>query len=132
MAERPDIYVDGTSSAFLGNEVAEASFTLSGVVKLSDTIAKFLTPSGSVITLDSDTSTGSVTFAGDSTAYAVTDGSNTEGAFSAIARRRLGKEEEKPRRMLGRRGAFLSTSGSFTLSSGGSNRAGLGRRRAAS
>jgi hypothetical protein len=136
------LYMDMTSKPAIGG-VVEATFKVSGAYKRSDTVAYLVTPNGYTITLDATARTGTVSI--DGVDYPVLE---EAPEATATGGRRLETSDDTPvvplysgrqvferqissRRQLARRAAFLSTSGSFTLSSGGANSGGNSRRQLA-
>jgi hypothetical protein len=129
-------YVD-----FNGEWVSFAAKTASSYKTTDDETATIFTPEGHEITLSRTAQSGSIKMASGAHAgstFAIAEDlpasaarqlhEHKEAHFEPVtARRRL--FELRERRELGRRGAFLSTSGSFTLASGGGSRSGDSRRR---
>lgn len=136
------LYMDMTSKPAIGG-VVEATFKVSGAYKRSDKVAYLVTPNGYTITLDATARTGTVSI--DGVDYPVLE---EAPEATATGGRRLETSDDTPvvplysgrqvierqissRRQLSRRAAFLSTSASFTLSSGGNQDAGNSRRKLA-
>jgi hypothetical protein len=144
-------YVDMTSVAAIGG-VVEGTFKLAGAYKRTNTLVFLQTTAGGLIKIDGPAKTGTITM--DGATYPILDtppttGRRLETADDAVPdpfigtrrevtkvleedRRRLEKDPQRRRELWqggGRGGAFLSTTGSFTLSSG--NAFGGGRRQLA-
>ena len=103
-----------TGNPALGDGVIEATFTLGGALVVSSNKAHFITTTDKTIVVDGAAKT--CTIALDGASYPCGDGST---------------DAVKPARGRGMfaRGSFLTTKGSFTLSSGTGNLEGPGRHR---
>ena len=102
-----------TGNPALGDGVIEATFTLGGALVVSSNKAHFITTTDKTIVVDGAAKTCTIALYG--AAYPCGDGPT---------------DAVKPARGRGMfsRASFLTTSGSFTLSSGGPNAVGTGGR----
>jgi len=124
------LYMDMTSKPAIGG-VVEATFKVSGAYKRSDTVAYLVTPNGYTITLDATARTGTVSIDGvdypvleEAPEATATGGRRLETSDDVpvvplYSGRQVAEKQINSRRRLARRAAFLSTSGSFNLASGG-------------